>query len=141
MKYYLVGCLVGCTPLVHMYVVQAVRLYNQLRREGGQYTQLLQQCVADDLGTRRVNIWVVALYQVLSLRESRLLFPGGTRSRVPNSLDPTDLDSVRKALVDTYTAYVAALHPSPRARAHGHFAKWGSMPWAPCPYTCGSPSH
>jgi hypothetical protein len=82
----------GCKPLVYMYVVQAVQIYNQLRR--CQYTQLLQQCVTDALGARRVNKWAAALYRVLSL-----LVPGGTRSRVLNTLDPIDLKPIRKALV------------------------------------------
>ena len=113
----------GCTPLVHSYVVQAVRLYNQLRMAGGQYLALLRQCVADSVGAHRVNNWAAALYRTL-----HLLLPAGGWRRVLNAADPIGIKPIRKALLDTYTAYVATFRPilqGEGSRLGVYFREWG----------------
>jgi hypothetical protein len=113
----------GCTPLVHSYVLQAVRLYNTLRMAGGQYRALLKQCVDDFAGARQVNNWAAALYRVLFL-----LVPGGGWRRVLTSLDPIDPKPIKQCLAATYAAYVAAFKPITEgegSRLGVYFREWG----------------
>jgi Reverse transcriptase (RNA-dependent DNA polymerase) len=116
----------GCTPLVHTYVLQAVRLYNTLRLAGGQYKALLQQCVRDFTGAQQVNNWAAALYRVLLL-----LLPGGNWRRVLNDLDPIDPRPIKQCLATTYAQYVAAFRPivaGEGSRLGVYFREWGDHP-------------
>jgi hypothetical protein len=114
----------GCTPLVHQYVIGAVRLYNQLRGAGGQYLALLRQCVADAMGARPVNNWAAALYRTLTL-----IAPAGGWRRVLTAAGPIDLRPIRKALLDMYAAYVADYRPITQgegSRLGVYFREWGN---------------
>jgi hypothetical protein len=69
------------------------------------------------------NNWAAALYRTLHL----LLHAGGWR-RVLNNAEPIDIKPVRKALLDTYTAYVATfkpIHEGEGSRLGVYFREWG----------------
>eukprot|EP00877_Chromochloris_zofingiensis_P013619 jgi/Chrzof1/8510/Cz03g13220.t1 len=96
----------GCVPLVHAYVLRAVRFYNSLVRDGqgGVYCGVLQQNIADARrGRSPVHNWFSHLWAVL-----RLIMPTGRWLSDVRNLQELNIKQVKRALVDAYDKYTAS---------------------------------
>eukprot|EP00877_Chromochloris_zofingiensis_P004852 jgi/Chrzof1/14368/Cz09g00080.t1 len=96
----------GCVPLVHAYVLRAVRFYNSLvlDGQGGVYRGVLQQNIADARrGRSPVQNWFFHLCAVL-----RLIMPTGRWLSDVRNLQQLNIKQVKRALVDAYDKYTAS---------------------------------
>jgi hypothetical protein len=108
----------GLRPLVHTYVLSAVKLYNGLLAGGPLFSALLRENVADALARApAVRNWVYHLHQALQFVHPR----GQWRQRLlTESPQALPFGAVRKALAERYNDHVAAL----KQRQPGQRGSW-----------------
>eukprot|EP00877_Chromochloris_zofingiensis_P009978 jgi/Chrzof1/5233/Cz15g18060.t1 len=120
----------GCVPLVHAYVLRAVRFYNSLvlGAQGGVYCAVLQQNIADvRRGRSPVQNWFFHLCAVL-----RLIRPTGRWLSDVRNLQQLNIKQVKRALLDAYDKYTASLrtvHEGEGSRIGFYFREMAGISW------------